>query len=77
MKVLTGIFAALALLPAALPAWADPACQKCTHDFQVQYRECRAKGKDQETCSKEQQTAVQACLVICQASKVPDEKTHP
>jgi hypothetical protein len=75
MKVFLGIFAAAVLLGAATAALADAACQKCTHDLQIKYRECRQKGRDQDTCSKEEQAAARACVVTCQASKAPDEKS--
>jgi hypothetical protein len=65
MKVLIGLLGAASFLAGASSALGDAACQKCTHDFQVQYRTCLRDGKDKATCSKEQQAAVQACLVIC------------
>jgi hypothetical protein len=65
MKVLIGLIGAVSFLAGASSALGDAACQKCTHDFQVQYRTCLRNGKDQATCSKEQQAAVQACLAIC------------
>jgi hypothetical protein len=73
MKVILSLLCAITFLagPAAL---AGQACQKCTHDLQVQYRKCKESGKDQETCSKEQLAAAQTCVVICQKNKAPDEK---
>jgi hypothetical protein len=65
MKVLIGFLGALSFLAGASSALGDVACQKCTHDMQVQYRACMRSGKDQATCSKEQQTAAQACVAIC------------
>jgi hypothetical protein len=77
MKVSLGVLGVVMLLVAATPAFAGAACQKCTHDIQVQYRECRKKGKDQETCSKEGQVIAQACVVTCQGNKTPEEKPRP
>jgi hypothetical protein len=74
MKTHLAVFGAAWLLVAAPAAFADSECQKCTHDMQVKYRECRQKGRDPDTCSKEQQAAAQACVVTCQARKPPDEK---
>ncbi len=65
MKVLIGFLGALSYLAGASSALGDAACQKCTHDMQVQYRTCLKSGKDQATCSQEQQTAARACIVIC------------
>jgi hypothetical protein len=65
MKVLIGFLGALSFLAGAGSALGDAACQKCTHDMQVQYRNCLRNGKDQATCSKEQLTAAQACITIC------------
>jgi len=65
MKVLIGLLGAVSFLVVAGSALGDVACEKCTHDFQVQYRACLREGKDKATCSKEQQAAMQACVVIC------------
>jgi len=65
MKVLIGFLGALSFLAGAGSALGDAACEKCTHDMQVQYRTCLRSGKDQATCGKEQQAAAQACVVIC------------
>jgi len=74
MRIVLGIFAAAGLLAAAGVALADQECEKCTHDMQVKYRECRQKGRDQDVCSKEQQAAAQECVVICQKKRPADEK---
>ena len=71
MKVLIGWLGAVCLLAGAGSALGDAACQKCTHDFQVQYRTCLREGKDKATCSKEQDAAVQACLAICNPKSSP------
>ncbi|HEY2779473.1 MAG TPA: hypothetical protein VGI90_01760 [Steroidobacteraceae bacterium] len=73
MKVLLSSLCGILFLAGATTSLAGVACQKCTHDLQVQYRKCR-QSKDQETCSKEQQAAAQACVEICQKNKAPDEK---
>jgi hypothetical protein len=65
MKMLAGLLGAVSFLAAASSALGDAACEKCTHDFQVRYRTCLREGKDKATCSKEQEAAMQACLVIC------------
>jgi hypothetical protein len=65
MKVLMGLLGAVSFLAGAGSALGNQACEKCTHDFQVQYRTCLREGKDKATCSKEQQAAMQACVVIC------------
>jgi hypothetical protein len=74
MKALLGFFGALAVFAMTTAAFADSECHKCTHDLQVKYRECRQKGRDQDTCSKEGQAAAQACVATCQMKKPPDEK---
>jgi hypothetical protein len=74
MKILLKLLCGVLFLAGATTAFAGAACQKCTHDLQVQYRACRQSGKDQETCGKEQQAAAQACVAICQKNKAPDEK---
>ena len=74
MKVLLSLLGAALFLAGASTAFGGGDCQKCTHDFQVQYRACRQSGKDQETCSVQQQAAAQACVKICQKNKAPDEK---
>jgi hypothetical protein len=65
MKVLIGFLGAVSLLAGASSAFGDAACEKCTHEMQVQYRNCLRSGKDQATCSKEQLAAAQACIAIC------------
>ena len=40
MKKLAGFLAAVTFFAATSAALADAACQKCTHDMQVQYRKC-------------------------------------
>jgi hypothetical protein len=65
MKVLTGLLGAVCFLAGAHSALGDAACEKCTHEMQVQYRACLRSGKDQATCGKEQQSAAQACVAIC------------
>ena len=65
MKVLMGFLGALSYLAGAGSALGDAACEKCTHEMQVQYRNCLRSGKDQATCSKEQLAAAQACIAIC------------
>lgn len=71
MKMLFGLLGAVCLLTGAGAAFADTECEKCTHDLQVKYRECRQKGRDQDTCSKEGQAAAQACVVTCQTRIQP------
>jgi hypothetical protein len=65
MKIFVVLIGALSFLAGANGARADAACEKCTHNMQVQYRTCLRDGKDQATCNKEQQVAAQACVVIC------------
>jgi hypothetical protein len=65
MKVIVGLLGAVAFLAGASNALGDAACQKCTHDMQVQYRKCMQSGKAQETCTKEQQEAAQKCVTTC------------
>jgi hypothetical protein len=67
MRVLIGLLGAVSFLAGAGSALGDAACEKCTHDFQMQYRTCLREGKDKDTCSKEQQAAMQACVVICKS----------
>jgi hypothetical protein len=74
MRIFSGIFSVAALLMGAGAALADSDCQKCTHDMQVKFRECVKKGRDQDTCTKEEQAAAQTCVAICQGRKAPDEK---
>lgn len=77
MKVLIGLGGALFLV-AATGAWGNAACEKCTHEMQVQYRSCLRSGKDQATCGKEEQAAAQACLVICNPKSTdPEQRTPP
>jgi hypothetical protein len=65
MKVLTGLLGAVLFLAGAGSALGDPACQKCTHDMQVQYRDCLKNGRAQAVCAKEEQEAAQKCVAIC------------
>ena len=77
MKMLIGVLGGALFLCAANGAWGNAACEKCTHEMQVQYRTC-LRTKDQATCSKEEQAAAQACLVICNPkSSDPSERTPP
>jgi hypothetical protein len=71
MKVLIGLLGAASFLAGANSAWGDAACEKCTHEMQVQYRNCLRSGKDQATCGKEEQAAAQACITICN-TKISD-----
>jgi hypothetical protein len=68
MKVLTGLGAAVILFAAPGAAPADEACQKCTHDMQVQYRMCLQSGKDKAVCAKEEQETAQKCITVCNTS---------
>jgi hypothetical protein len=74
MKILLGFLGGALFLGGATTALAGSDCQKCTHDLQVQYRECLKSGKGQESCNEQQQAAARACIVICQKNKAPDEK---
>ena len=74
MKALLSLLAGTLFLAGATTALAGGDCQKCTHDLQVQYRECLKSGKGQETCNEQQQAAARACIKICQKNKAPDEK---
>ncbi|HEX4277000.1 MAG TPA: hypothetical protein VHZ74_16705 [Bryobacteraceae bacterium] len=74
MKMLLGFLGTASLLAGATTAFADSECQKCTHDLQVKYRECRQTGRDQDTCSKEGHAAAQACVATCQARNPADQK---
>jgi hypothetical protein len=65
MKVFVGLLGAVSFLAGAGSALGTTACEKCTHDFQAQYRACLRDGKDKATCGKEQQAAMQACVAIC------------
>ena len=65
MKVLMGLLGAVSILGGASSAFGDAACQKCTHEMQVEYRKCMQSGKAQETCTKEQQQAAQICVAMC------------
>jgi len=79
VKVLIGLLGAVSFLAAANSASGDAACEKCTHEMQVQYRNCLRSGKDQATCSKEQQAAAQACVTICntKSSEPSGQRTPP
>jgi len=70
MKLFMRIAGAVALLAGAGSAWGDAACQKCTHDMQVQYRECLKSGRAQAICTKEEQETAQKCIAICN-TKLP------
>jgi hypothetical protein len=77
MKMLIGVLGGALFLSVANGAWGNAACEKCTHEMQVQYRTC-LRTKDQATCSKEEQAAAQACLVICNPKSAdPGERTQP
>lgn len=65
MKILMGFFGAVTFLAATDSALADSTCEKCTHDMQVQYRNCLQSGQPQATCVKEEQEAAQKCVAIC------------
>jgi hypothetical protein len=71
MKLLVGLLGAVSFFAGASSALGDAACQKCTHDMQVQYRTCMKSGKDQAICGKEQLTAAQACIAICNTKAAP------
>jgi len=75
MKVLTVLLGAVSFFAGASSALGDAACEKCTHEMQMQYRACVRSGKDQATCSKEQLVAAQACVAICNHSPKPDPNT--
>jgi hypothetical protein len=79
MKVLMGLLGAVSFLAGANSAFGDAACQKCTHEIQVQYRNCLRIGKDQATCGKEEQAAAQACVTICnpKSSDPASQRTPP
>ena len=70
MKLFMGLLGMVSFFAGANSALGDAACQKCTHDMQVQYRTCLRSGKDQATCSKQQQAAAQACITICNTKVV-------
>lgn len=74
MKVLLSLLGSALFLAGATTALGGAACQKCTHDFQVQYRVCLNSGKSQEVCNQQQQAAMQVCVKICEKNKAPDEK---
>ncbi len=74
MKVLFCFLAGALFLTGATTALGGSDCQKCTHDLQVQYRDCLKSGKGQETCNEQQQAAARVCVKICQKNKAPDEK---
>lgn len=65
MKLFMGFFGAVAFLAGAGSAWGDAACEKCTHDMQVQYRECLKSGRAEAACAKEEQETAQKCITIC------------
>jgi hypothetical protein len=65
MKLFIGFFGAVAILGGAGSASGDVPCQKCTHNMEVQYRECLQSGRAHEICAKQEQEAAQKCLAIC------------
>jgi hypothetical protein len=65
MKALIGLIGAMSFLAGVSTAFGSPACEKCTHEMQVQYRTCLRNGRDQATCGREQQEAALACVAIC------------
>ncbi len=69
MKTFLGFLTAAAL--AAGAAFGDVPCQKCTHDMQVQYRECLKSGRPQATCVNEEQDAARKCVTVCSINKLP------
>jgi hypothetical protein len=71
MKLLVGLLGTVSFFAVTSSAFGDAACQKCTHDMQVQYRACMKSGKDQAVCGKEQLTAAQACIAICNKQATP------
>jgi hypothetical protein len=71
MKMLMGFFGAMTFLGAAAGALGDVPCKKCTHDMEVQYRECLQSGRAQAICAKEEQEAAQKCVAICNAKQPP------
>lgn len=71
MKMFVGFFGAVAFLAGAGNALGDAACEKCTHDMQVQYRRCLQSGQAQATCTKEEQEAAQKCVAICNGGSNP------
>jgi hypothetical protein len=75
MKGMFGLLAALVMVMGATSAFADAACEKCTHDLEAKYRACRQSGKDQDTCSKEGQAPANACVVTCQGKKAAEGKS--
>jgi hypothetical protein len=64
MKVLLRLIAVACLLDAS-SALGDAPCQKCTHDMQVQYRQCLQSGKTQEICTKQELDTAQICVAVC------------
>lgn len=75
MKAHTVMLGAVSFFAGSSGALGDAACEKCTHEMQMQYRACVRSGKDQATCSKEQQAAALACVAICNHSPKPDPNT--
>ena len=74
MKTLLSLLGGAFFVCGATSALAGGDCQKCTHDFQVQYRACLQSGKGQESCNEQQQAAARACIKICEKNKAPDDK---
>ena len=74
MRAFLSLLCGALILAGATAAFAGVACEKCTHDLQVQYRACIKNGKSQEVCGKEEQAAAQTCITICQQNKAPDGK---
>jgi hypothetical protein len=79
MRVFIGLLGAVCFFAGASSALGDTACEKCTHEMQVQYRACLRNGKDQATCGKEEQAAAQACVAICnhRSSDPAGQRTPP
>jgi hypothetical protein len=65
MKLFMVILGAVVFLGGAGSAWGDAACQKCTHDMQVQYRDCLKSGRAQADCTKEEQDTARKCISVC------------
>lgn len=77
MNAFLGFLGAVALVARAGGAFGDVPCQKCTHDMQVQYRECLKNGRSQAVCAKEQQDAARKCVTVCNIDKLPPSDERP
>ncbi len=75
MNLLAGLVLAVIFFAAPGAAPADEACQKCTHDMQVQYRKCLQSGKDQAICAKEEQETAQKCITVCNTASKTRQQT--